>query len=274
MDADAANLLRHSPGTDAAAQAAAAFAACSALYNNRTLSASGSTASLQNSAYAALLQGHARDLYSFATSARMQLYQQSVPTAGDAYASSGYMDELAIAAMFLALSETSSNASAYYADGVKWYYSGGLGSMLQPGEETVFNWDSKTPAVPLLGAALANAYPNVVSASNATLSTWQTALENYFNVFINKNGRSFVTQGKRVHEPSSAGDLLILRYPGGLLYFPGDSDEASLNPALNTALLMATYAATGVQSGQMDKYRAYVQGQLNYAMGKNPMNGT
>lgn len=38
-------------------------------------------------------------------------------------------------------------------------------------------------------------------------------------------------------------------------------------------MLMATYAATGVQSGQMDKYRAYAQGQLNYAMGKNPMNG-
>ncbi|PIL36910.1 hypothetical protein GSI_00600 [Ganoderma sinense ZZ0214-1] len=242
-----------SPGTDAAAQGAAAFAACSALYNNRTLSASSSTSSLQNSSYAALLQGHARDLYSFATGARMQLYQQSVPTAGDAYASSGYMDELAVAAMFLALSETNSNASTYYADSVKWYYSGDLGSLLQAGQETVFNWDSKTPAVPLLGAALANAYPNVVSGSNATLNTWQTALENYFNVFINKNGRSFLT-------------------PGGLLYFPGDSDEASLNPALTTAMLMTTYAATGIQSGQMDKYRTYAQGQLNYAMGKNPMN--
>ncbi|KAI1789054.1 Six-hairpin glycosidase [Ganoderma leucocontextum] len=242
-----------SPGTDAAAQGAAAFAACSALYNNRTLSASSSTSSLQNSTYATLLQGHARDLYSFATSARMQLYQQSVPPAGDAYASSGYMDELAVAAMFLALSETGTNASAYYADGVKWYYSGGLGSMMQPGQETVFNWDSKTPAVPLLGAALANAYPNVVSGSNATLNSWQTVLENYFNVFINKNGRSFLTKG-------------------GLLYFPGDSDEASLNPALNVAMLMATYATTGVQSGQMDKYRAYAQGQLSYAMGKNPMN--
>nr|QDK64602.1 endoglucanase 5 [Ganoderma lucidum] len=242
-----------SPGTDAAAQGAATFAACSALYNNRTLSASSSTSALQNSSYAALLQGHARDLYSFATSARMQLYQQSVPTAGDAYASSGYMDELAIAAMFLALSETSSNASSYYADSVKWYYSGGLGSMLQAGQETVFNWDSKTPAVPLLGAALANAYPNVVSGSNATLNSWQSAIENYFNVFINKKGRSYMTQG-------------------GLLYFPGDSDEASLNPALNVAMLMATYAATGVQSGQMDKYRTYALGQLSYAMGKNPMN--
>lgn len=130
----------------------------------------------------------------------MQPYQQSVPIAGDAYASSGYMDELAIAAMFLALSETGSNASSYYADSVKWYYSGGLGSMLQPGQETVFNWDSKTPAVPLLGAALANAYPNVVSGSNATLNSWQTALENYFNVFINKKGRSYMTQGEHVHD--------------------------------------------------------------------------
>ena len=70
------------------------------------------------------------------------------------------------------------------------------------------------------------------------------------------------------------GDVLTVYHPGGLLYFPGDSDEASLNPALTTAMLMATYVATGIQSPQMDKYRTFAQGQLNYVMGKNPMNGT
>ncbi|TBU49048.1 Six-hairpin glycosidase [Dichomitus squalens] len=242
-----------SPGTDAAAQGAAAFAACSALYNNRTLSASSSTSTLQNATYAALLQGHARDLYAFATNSPMQLYQKAVPAAGDGYASSDYKDELAIAAMFLALSETGSNASTYYNDAIKWYYSGNLAFSLQAGEEAVFNWDSKTPAVPLLGAAIANAYPNVVSGSNVTLNLWQSAVEQYFNVFINKNGRSYLTNG-------------------GLLYFPGDSDEASLNPALNTAMLMMIYAATGISSSQMDEYRAYAQGQIDYVMGKNPMN--
>lgn len=29
---------------------------------------------------------------------------------------------------------------------------------------------------------------------------------------------------------------------GGLLWYPGDSDEASLNPALNAAMLLARYA--------------------------------
>ncbi|KAI0751507.1 Six-hairpin glycosidase [Daedaleopsis nitida] len=230
-----------SPGTDAAAQASAAFAACSALYGNRTLSASSATSALRNSDYASALQDHARDLYAFATNAK-------------AYASSAYADELAIAALFLALSETGSNATAYYADAVKWYYSNDLGSQLHAGDETVLNWDSKTPAIPILAAELASTYPNVVSGSNATLEVWQQAVEDYFDIFINIRGRSYLTGG-------------------GLLYFPGDSDEASLNPALNIAMLMARYVSAGIATSTINqnRYQAFAQGQLNYALGKNPM---
>ena len=126
----------------------------------------------------------------------MQVYQNAVPQSAEAYASSDYHDELAIAALFLALAETGSNATAYYTDAVKWYYSSGLGAQLEAGSEAVFNWDSKTPGIVLLGAQIAHAYPDVVSGSNATLAVWQQAVEDYFNVFINMNGsRSYLTDG-------------------------------------------------------------------------------
>ena len=191
-----ADTFSFSPGTDAAAQASAAFAACSALYSNRTLSSSSSTM-FNDTDYATTLQSHARDLYAFATnaSAGMQVYQDAVPQSAEAYASSDYHDELAIAALFLALSETGSNATAYYADAARWYYSSGLGAQLDAGSETVFNWDSKTPGIPLLGAQIAHTYPNVVSGSNATLKVWQDAVEGYFDVFISMNGRSYLTDG-------------------------------------------------------------------------------
>ncbi|KAI9001336.1 family 9 glycosyl hydrolase [Trametes punicea] len=226
-----------SPGTDAAAQASAAFAACSSLYSNRTLSLS-ATSALANSSYASTLQDHARELYSFATSASggMQTYQSAVPQSADAYASSGYFDDLAIAALFLSLAESGSNATSYYADAVKWYYSSNLGQQLQAGDETVFNWDAKTPG------------------SNATLQVWQSAAEGYFNAILTGAGRSHLTNG-------------------GLLLFPGDSDEASLNPALNVAMLMTRYASANLTSNQdaRSKYLAFAQDQLDYVLGKNPM---
>ncbi|KAI0637947.1 Six-hairpin glycosidase [Trametes polyzona] len=244
-----------SPGTDAAAQTSAAFAACSALYSNKTLSGSQATTALANSSYASTLQNHARELYAFATGAEggMQTYQTAVPQSGEAYASSAYSDELAIAALFLALTE-SSNATAYYADAVKWYYSGNLGQQLHAGDETVFNWDAKTPGIVVLGAQLASAYPDVASGSNATLDIWRNAAEGYFNTIVNDTGRSHLTDG-------------------GLLLFPGDSDEASLNPSLNVAMLMTRYAQANLTSTPdlRDTYLSFAQSQLDYVLGKNPM---
>ncbi|KAI0771998.1 Six-hairpin glycosidase [Trametes elegans] len=245
-----------SPGTDAAAQASAAFAACSALYANRTLSATSATTALANSSYASTLQRHANELYAFAIDASggMQTYQTAVPQSGDAYASSAYTDDLAIAALFLALTNSGSNGTSYYADAVKWFYSGNLGPQLHLGDETVFNWDAKTPGVPILAAQLASSYPDVASGSNATLEVWQSVIEGYFDGIVNGRGRSYLTDG-------------------GLLIFPGDSDEASLNPALNVAMLMMRYAQSNLTTSQdaRDRYTAFAQGQLNYALGKNPM---
>ena len=170
------------------------------MYANRTLSASSATSALRNTTYASELQTHARDLYAFATNAGggMQTYQTAVPESAEAYASSDYADDLSIAALFLALSETGSNATAYYADAVKWYYSRNLGAQLKAGSETVFNWDSKIPGIPILAAQLASVYPDVVSGSNATLQAWQQVVEDYFDIFINIHGRSYLTDGTSI----------------------------------------------------------------------------
>src|SRR5260221_10238688 len=93
------------PGTDAAAGASAAFAACSNLYANRSLGPPFSTpAILQNSTYAQILLTHAQDLYAFAVNASggMQTYQTATPQVGLAYPSSHYGDDLAMAALLLA----------------------------------------------------------------------------------------------------------------------------------------------------------------------------
>ncbi|OCH90734.1 Six-hairpin glycosidase [Obba rivulosa] len=265
-----------SPGTDAAAQAAAAFAACSALYSNHTLSPPPaspnaslalSPASLQNATYASTLLAHAQQLWDFATNATggQRTYQTSVPAAGEAYASSGYGDELTVAGFFLSLASLPANPSnstnspndtaaarSYYASASTYFEQFELSGQLQPGQEQVFNWDSKTPGAVVLAAQIAKAFPDAVGESNS--SRWTALAEGYFDTIVNSSGRGFLTGG-------------------GLLYYPGDSDEASLNPALNAAMLMVQYASAGLASSQSkaQTYLTFAQAQLDYALGNNPM---
>ncbi|KAL4241476.1 Endoglucanase [Abortiporus biennis] len=237
-----------SPGTDAAAQASAAFSACSALYANRALSSS-SPASLTNATYASTLLTHAQQLYDFATTADQRTYQTSVPQAGEAYASSGFGDDLAIASLFLALA---SNSSDLYSKGVNNYISFGLSSQVQPQNSQVFNWDAKAPGVVILGAQIAQTYPDLASGSSNV--NWTSDAEGYLDGIVNGNGRGFLTKG-------------------GLLYYDGDSDEASLNPALNAAMLLTRYANTVLpqSSPKRAQYLAFARSQLDYVLGNNPM---
>lgn len=177
-----------SPGTDAAAGASAAFAACSNLYANRNLGPSFSTpASLQNSTYADILLTHAQDLYTFAVNASggQQTYQTAVPQAGIAYASSSYGDDLAMAALLLAWA---TDSSKFYSQALSYYKQYSLG-----GTNFVFNWDSKTPGLAVLFAQLANAGASFAG----NLSGWQAEAERYFDRILNGGGPSFKTKGAR-----------------------------------------------------------------------------
>lgn len=178
----------NNPGTDAAAGAAAAFAACSNLYAGRGFNSStySAPASLKNASYADTLLSHGQALYSFAVNATngRKTYQTSVPQAASIYGSSGYGDELAIAALFLALA-TGSNVTYQEAESYWTHYN--LAS-----SNRVFNWDSKTPGLPVLFAQ-ANA---VNPALGGNYTTWQAVAESYFDDLVNKNGGGFMTQGK------------------------------------------------------------------------------
>ncbi|KAH7887884.1 glycoside hydrolase family 9 protein [Phlebopus sp. FC_14] len=229
-----------SPGTDAAAGAAAAFAACSNLYGNRVFSnAYSGPATLQNSTYASVLLDHAQDLYSFATSASKTVYQNSVPQAGVAYPSSGFADELTIAALFLSWA---TNSSSLYQQAQTYYSQYNL-----TGYGGVFNWDTKTPGLLVLFAQIAQANP-----SFGNISTWQTQAEAYFDGIVYGGGKGYSTQG-------------------GLLYYPGDSDDASLNPALNAAMLLNRYVPLATTQSRQQDYYNYAKSQVQYALGSNPM---
>ena len=71
------------------------------------------------------------------------------------------------------------------------------------------------------------------------------------------------------------------------MYFEGDSNQASLNPALNVAMLMARYAPLATTTSKTESYnvslpsigwisltpfQTFAQRQLDYALGKNPLN--
>ncbi len=48
--------------------------------------------------------------------------------------------------------------------------------------------------------------------------------------------------------------LTRIAFPGGLLYYDGDSDGASLNPALNAAMVAARYAPLASTSDKTTSY--------------------
>ncbi|KAG6332985.1 hypothetical protein ID866_6101 [Astraeus odoratus] len=174
------------------------------------------------------------------TSASKVMYQDSVPDAGIAYASSGYGDELAIAALFLSLAL---NSTSMYQQAETYYSEYNLG-----GYQGVFNWDTKTPGLPVLFAQITQANPSLGNYSN-----WQAAAESYFDgIVYGSSGPSYSTGG-------------------GLLYYPGDSDEASLNPALNAAMLLNRYVPLASTQKRKQDYYNYAKNQVDYALGKNPM---
>ncbi|KAF8165195.1 glycoside hydrolase family 9 protein [Crassisporium funariophilum] len=233
-----------SPGTDAAAGVAAAFAACSNLYAGRGFSNESFTApaTLKNDSYADTLLTHAQQLYSFAVNATSgrKTYQTSVPQAAASYGSSGYGDELAIAALFLSWATSS---TTLYEEAEAHYKKYSLAN-----SNRVFNWDSKTPGLAVLFSQINQASSTI----GGNFSTWQDTAESYFDAIVNNKGPASLTKD-------------------GLLYYDGDSDAASLNPALNAAMLLERFAPLTSTAEKRVAYQDFAKQQLDYALGKNSM---
>ncbi|OXM75699.1 endoglucanase [Cryptococcus neoformans Bt63] len=242
------------PGTDGWAAASTAFSLGSLLYTpgvsyRPTSSSSPPTSpSLGNSTYASQLLTHAKSLYSVANSTTpRQTYYTALGDEVAAYASSDWQDDLCASALALALA---TNDSAYYADAYNYYVQYGL-----TGAHEVWNWDSSEPAIYVMFAEIASAKPELAQGAglDVNLTGWQTEVENYFDGLINEDFKnSFLTKG-------------------GLLYWNGDSDEASLNPAMAAAMLMFKYAPMASSTEKTNSYNSFAQSQLNYMLGANPM---
>ncbi|PPQ99044.1 hypothetical protein CVT24_003604 [Panaeolus cyanescens] len=237
-------ITSNAPGTDAAAGAAAAFAACSNLYGGRSFDSSSYSgpASLRNDSYSDTLLAHAKDLYTFAANGTngRKTYQTSVPQVAASYASSGYGDELAMAALFLA---KATGTQTYYQEAESYWTKYSLQN-----SNRVFNWDSKTPGLPVLFAQINQANPDL----GGNFTAWRKIAEDYFDAIVDKKGPGFLTRD-------------------GLLYYDGDSDAASLNPALNAAMLLERFVPMASNAERKISYQTFAKSQVDYALGKNSM---
>ncbi|CED84676.1 glycoside hydrolase family 9 protein [Phaffia rhodozyma] len=234
------------PGTDAAASAAAAFASNSFLYAGQSLNYQNVSSTIANSSYASTLLQHAKDLYTFATTSTLQVYQTDVPAVADVYGSSGYGDDLVWAGLWLSLA---ANDSTYFTSAASNYAQYGLS-----GKSAVLNWDSKVPALPILFTQIAISKPWLMEGAPSNVSSvsyWQSESEKILDQVVNEK------LGKMTK--------------GGLVWFEGDSDSASLNPALNIAMLLRRYGPIASTTAKQQQYLSYAQDQVDYFLGNNPM---
>lgn len=166
--------------------AAAAFASCSALYSGVSFTSYSPPASLKNTSYASTLLQHAQQLYSFAVDAKggQVTYQTSVPVVQDSYPSSGFGDDLTIAALWLGLAQ---NDSTLISQAQAYYNQFQLSSALP---NSAFNWDSSLPGIPILGTQISQSYPQLGA------SGWQSQAEAYLDRLVSGKGAGKLTKGK------------------------------------------------------------------------------
>nr|AXQ39839.1 beta-1,4-endoglucanase [Panchlora nivea] len=133
MERPAYKIDESNPGSDLAAEAAAAMAATSIVFKN------------VDSGYSDTLITHAKQLYDFADNNRGK-YSDSIGDAQEYYGSSSYEDELVWGAVWL-YKATEENS---YLDKAESLYSEfGLGN-----DDASFDWDSKTKGVQMLLAEI------------------------------------------------------------------------------------------------------------------------
>lgn len=64
------------------------------------------------------------------------------------------------------------------------------------GKDGVFNWDSKLPALPILGVELLSVMPQLSSDSSASIKTWQDEAERYLDTIVSGKSKGSLTKGK------------------------------------------------------------------------------
>jgi endoglucanase len=166
-------------------------------------------------------------------------YQTSVPVIQNSYASSGYGDDLAIAALWLGLAQ---NDSTLISEAQGYYDQFQLDAQL---DDAVLNWDSVLPAIPILATQIYQSYPQLGGDG------LQPRAEAYLDRVVSGQGAGKLTKGSNFLDHAIGCSRCRL---GGLLYYDLSSSLASLNPALNAAMLLRRYAPIATSSDKRDAY--------------------
>ncbi|CAI5462762.1 unnamed protein product [Closterium sp. Yama58-4] len=232
------------PGSDLAAESAAALAAASLAFRD------------VNASYAASCLAHAQQLFVFADKYR-GAYSTVIPGAALNFPSTGYTDELAWAAAWL-----------YRATGLKRYLEyvqrneAAIGGTQQM--HTEMSWDQKLPgAQVLLAQALWAGLPASIQGSAAIMGV----VEGYAGM---------AELYACAHMPANP-LRAVYTTPAGLLYVRGSNAQLALSSVFLLALLADSLAAAsrslhcqGV-SFSPSQITAFAQSQVDYLLGSNPL---
>ena len=112
------------------------------------------------------------------------VYQTSVPAVKDSYPSSGYGDDLAISALWLGLAQ---NDSTLVGQAKGYFNQFQLDKQL---EDSVFNWDSVVPGIPILATQIYQSYPELGGDG------WQPQAEAYLDRVVSGKGDGKLTKGE------------------------------------------------------------------------------
>ncbi|XP_015894940.4 endoglucanase 13 [Ziziphus jujuba] len=220
------------PGSDLAAETAAALAAASVAFSS------------SNAKYSSQLLTHSKQLFDFARN-HVGLYQNSINVAGAFYASSGYEDELRWAAAWL---HRATNDKKYLD------YLGGSGNT--GGARTVFSWDDKFVGVQVLAAKLV--LEGKVEASGSW-SGYKSQAEQFICNCIQKGNGNF---------KKTPGGLLWFLPWNNLQY----TATATFIVTVYSTYLDSKKSSIACSGGMVKSSDliAFVQTQVDYILGANP----
>ncbi|KAF9362150.1 hypothetical protein BGX26_000038 [Mortierella sp. AD094] len=219
------------PGTDAMADAAAAFASCAVLYRDK----------LNDTAYYNTLQSHATSLFNLAeTATPQQVYSNVIPA--DAYASSGFVDELAWGAAWmyrLTMNSVYAQKASNYVDKLN----------AQSVQTNPITWDDKTGLIYILMAGATTGTSN----NNAK---WLGLATLFGDVTVAAKDPCEITNGGMYYCTGNSGD---------------DSSVVAANAAFAMYLLADVLQNAGGNTDKINSYRSFALQQSDYLLGNNPM---
>ncbi|XP_028767262.1 endoglucanase 2 [Neltuma alba] len=232
-----------SPGTDVAAETAAAMASASLVFKKT------------DSTYSSTLLKHAKELFNFAEKNR-ELYSKSIPEVQTYYNSTGYGDELLWAASWL-YHATNDHSYLQYVTGQKGE------DYAQWGTPTWFSWDNKLAGTQVLLSRLSFFRANDISDS------YGSGLQSY------RKTAEAVMCGLLPDSPTATKS----RTDNGLIWV---SQWNSLQQPVASAFLATLYSdymltskthKLSCDSGSFspEDLRDFAKSQANYVLGNNPM---